>query len=148
MKANILYTLRILKHKWLVLLFGLRVGGVPLCQLLIHDLSKFSREEFAPYRRRFMEGGKPTSEWYRAFRHHWERNPHHWQYWVREEKPEPMPEAYVREMLADWMAANRTYGGVSLQEWLDAKFGRMNLHPETVVILHRIMPAHGLRVPI
>ena len=146
--ASIKYILLVLRHKWYVLTFGLKVGGIPIWRLLVHDFSKFSRAEFPAYRRRYFEGGVSREVWERAWRHHWTHNPHHWEYWVHKSGPMPMPEKFAREMFADWMAANRVYEGVSLQEWLDKNFVRMRLHPETVAVLHRIMPAHGLRIPV
>jgi FAD/FMN-containing dehydrogenase len=57
------------------------------------------------------------------------------------------PEVYVREMLADWHAANRTYDTEPLQIWLDRKWGRMNLHVQTVEILRPLAWKMGLIVP-
>ena len=140
------YVLFVLYHKYLVFKFGLKVGGISLWQLLIHDLSKFGRAEFGPYRMRSVTG-KNTAEYQAAWKHHWSTNPHHWEYWVRDGKPSPMPEVYVREMLADWHAANRTYDTEPLQEWLDNKWKRMHLHAETVATLRPLAKKMGLIVP-
>jgi hypothetical protein len=140
------YVLFVLYHKYLVFKFGLRVGGIPLWQLLIHDLSKFGPNEFGPYRMRSVTG-KDTPAYQAAWKHHWSINPHHWEYWVRDGVATPMPEVYVREMLADWHAANRTYDTEPLQIWLDRKWGRMNLHVQTVEILRPLAWKMGLIVP-
>lgn len=140
------YVLFVLYHKWLVLRFGLEVGGIPVWQLLIHDMSKFGSAEFGPYRMRSVTG-KDTPEYRAAWKHHWSNNPHHWEYWVRDGVAIPMPEVYVREMLADWNAANRTYDTEPLQEWLTKKWLRMNLHAETVRTLRPLAEKMGLLVP-
>lgn len=140
------YTVFVLRHKGLVLWFGLKVGGVPLWQLLIHDLSKFGSAEFHPYRLR-ASAGKDTAAYAAAWQHHWSVNPHHWEYWVKDGAATPMPEVYVREMLADWMAANRMYRDGPLQEWLSKKFPRMNLHADTVALLRPQAARFGLIVP-
>ncbi|MBP9757015.1 MAG: hypothetical protein KBD06_00285 [Candidatus Pacebacteria bacterium] len=140
------YVLFILYHKWLVFHFGRKVGGIPVWQLLIHDLSKFGPAEFGPYRMRSVTG-KDTPAYQAAWRLHWSRNPHHWEYWVRDGLATPMPEVYVREMLADWHAANRTYDTEPLQEWLDNKWPRMNLHVDTVRTLQPLATKMGLQIP-
>lgn len=53
-----------------------------------HDDSKFSEEEFVPYRQHFYpvdgEDVDPAA-FDRAWRTHYRRNDHHWQYWVDED---------------------------------------------------------------
>lgn len=47
--------------------------------------------------------------------------------------PMPMPERYVREMVADWMGASRAYtGSWDMVDWLEKNLPRMDLHPVTV----------------
>lgn len=51
-----------------------------------------------------------------AWVQHQHRNPHHWQHWVLREddgatKLLPMPDRYVREMVADWAGAGRAITG-------------------------------------
>jgi hypothetical protein len=48
MRAHLRYLTYVLRHKWFVLVAGLRVG-VPVWRLLAHDLSKFSPAEWGPY---------------------------------------------------------------------------------------------------
>lgn len=94
MKPHLRYLWYVLRHKWFVLLAGLRLGGIPLWRLIVHDSSKFSPAEWGPYVERFF---KPApwrrDRWERALIHHYNHNPHHWQYWVlvggHDERPEP-----------------------------------------------------------
>ena len=47
MKAHLRYLGYVLRHKWFVLVAGLKVGA-PLWRLLIHDWSKFTAAEWGP----------------------------------------------------------------------------------------------------
>ena len=74
------------KHKWLVFKFSIRLG-VPIRGLL-HDLSKFSPEEFIESVK-FYDGKvspitrcKQKKGYSRAWLHHKGRNKHHTEYWV------------------------------------------------------------------
>lgn len=111
-----------LKHKWFVLLAGLRLD-CSWWRLLTHDLSKFSWAELPHYQRQFF--GKKNQPWnfIRAWIHHQNRNDHHWEYWIPrtghnrcepaypDNVPVPMPQEAVLEMVADWMGASRAYEG-------------------------------------
>lgn len=46
-------------------------------------------------------------------------------------EPDPMPDVYRREMLADWLGAGRAQGKPKTWEWYEANKGKMILHPET-----------------
>jgi hypothetical protein len=136
------YLVYIARHKWFVLLAGLRVS-VPLWRLLVHDWSKFSPAEWLPYARYFYgyERGKQPpvakSAFDRAWLHHQHLNPHHHQHWVLREdsgatKALPMPEHYVREMVADWMGAGRAITGRwEVHSWYAKNAEKMVLHPGT-----------------
>lgn len=100
------YLLYILRHKW-------RMRRYPL-----HDLSKLLPDEFWPYRRRFYGDGTPCPA---AIQRHYRRNKHHWQHW----HGRPMPERYVREMVADWMAMGDAPG------YMRRNYQRIHLHPQT-----------------
>lgn len=136
------YLAVVARHRWYVLVYGLYMG-VPLWRLLVHDSSKFSRAEWGPYVRRFI-GGRAgdvdhevdPDEFHRAFAHHWHRNTHHWEHWVRFGKVGPvglrMPQVCVREMIADWMAAGKVYGGTpDVASWYATAGPKMILHPDT-----------------
>jgi hypothetical protein len=99
-----------------------------------------------------------------AWLRHVQRNAHHWQHWVlikggsvvakREGasgdaaaellEALPMPERYVREMLADWMGVARAYRGaypesVSAWDWWQQNKGQIVLHDEARRLLAAAM---------
>lgn len=151
MKRYAAYLRYILRHKWYVFDACLALG-VPLRLALFHDLSKFRPREFVPYARQFFgSDGKPVkvrdaSGAYNplaqptAFLGAWlnhQRNKHHWQAWcvigdAGRLSPLPMPEDYVREMVADWCGAGRAINGrVDVEEFWIANGTKMVLHRTT-----------------
>lgn len=81
-------------------------------RVLIHDKSKYSEEEFVPYRKNFYpinaeekEENKPDFD--KAWEHHWKNNSHHWQYrknktsFDKNNKEEVLD---VLENILDWIA--------------------------------------------
>lgn len=109
-----------LKHKWFVLVAGLRIS-VPLYLLVLHDWTKFTPAELPHYDRQFFGKADDPLGFSIAWNHHQKNNKHHWEYWVpisghtrggyQDLQPLPMPEKYIREMVADWFGAARTYEG-------------------------------------
>jgi hypothetical protein len=84
MKAHWAYFRYVCRHKIFVFLAGLRLGA-PLWQLIVHDWSKFTLEEWSPYVHTFYKADgsgqyKPSPAFDRAWNHHQKANPHHWQY--------------------------------------------------------------------
>lgn len=145
MTAHLQYLRYVLRHKWHVLRGCLRLG-VPLWRALIHDWTKFTPAEWGPYVRRFAQGrgsqldkASDPIEFHMAWRHHWTRNPHHWEYWLPEPvalrqedaQPLPMPDTYVREMIADWHGAGMAQGQPDVAGWYRAHSHTMLLHPDT-----------------
>ena len=70
MSKNWLYFKYVARHKWFVLLEGLKLG-VPLGQLLVHDLSKYGLSEWRAYAEWFYGYSKrtgygDTSKWVAA----------------------------------------------------------------------------------
>ena len=112
---------------------------------IVHDLSKLLPSEWFPYVDFFygkkLRGGFTPNYQIRPFNIAWlkhiHRNPHHWQYWILREDdgdtiPLPMPEIYMREMLADWRGARRAITGKdNLVEWYRINHQKMQLHPKT-----------------
>ena len=104
-----------------------------------HDISKYSPEEYGPYGRHFCpdEAGKEAEgEFEKAWRHHYESNPHHWEHWVKDGKATPMPLQYVVEMVCDEMAFGFIKG--DLRDILNFQMEHrkeMNLHPATAILL-------------
>ena len=119
------YLSYVLRHKWFVFLESCKLG-IPW-QGITHDMSKLLPSEWMPYAN-FFYGNKvqpirdstgyykPTDTGDAAFDFAWllhqKRNKHHWQWWCLPEdeaglKTLPIPERFLREMLADWQGAGR-----------------------------------------
>ncbi len=153
MTSHIRYLRYVLTHKWHVLYGGLSLG-VPVWRLLAHDWTKFTPAEWGPYVRRFSVGNnskweKDTDpqEWKEAWAHHWTHNPHHWEYFAYGHavdidsqqhvtamiypNPVPMPETYVREMVADWYGAGMAQGKPDIEAWYEIHKNKMVLHEST-----------------
>jgi hypothetical protein len=127
--ATIRFTCVVLMHKLYILYFGLFVvRGVPLVQLIAHDLSKFSGAELDGYVRHLyldatsVDGAERAARkraFERAFDHHQMCNGHHCEHWLARDSSghvmedealaSDIPEVFVREMVVDWMAANAAY---------------------------------------
>ena len=143
-------------HKW----FFIRAGaltGVPLWRRLLHDWSKFTPTEFVRYSNWYF-GEKDKREWAIAWHHHLRLNPHHPEYWLLSWRGDvdfysgigesvadnvvvlPMPEIYVREMIADFLAASKVYtGSWNITMWLNTHGPKMRLHSETVRLIAVVM---------
>lgn len=134
------YLKYVLRHKWFVLLAGLKLH-VPILMLILHDWDKFLPDEWFPYARTFYnkDGSKRYQEFPEfalAWNHHQKRNKHHWQYWLLtwdrgENEPLPMPDVFRREMLADWRGAGRALGFPDTADWYRKNADKMKLHPDT-----------------
>ena len=142
----------LLFHKWFVFLAGLKIGVSPW-KLIIHDWHKFHPLEFPKYAKNFY--GDYTSspndreqvslEYAYAWLHHENLAPHHWGHWIPRTgkfagKPFEMPEKYVREMVADWMGASKTYtGSWDMYEYLESSLPTFRLHSGTRLKLALIL---------
>lgn len=72
-----------------------------------HDMSKYSKEEFEPYRKRFFPiDGKvfDKEEFEKAWQHHKDNNLHHWQSMQAIDYDHVFILEYTIEMLCDWLA--------------------------------------------
>lgn len=145
MKSTWKYIWLTIRHKWFVFCAGIKTK-TPLWQLIIHDWSKFAPLEAPAYGRQFFGDQNDPLGFSRAWNHHQKTNPHHWEYWImisghnRGGFPDgsalPMPERYVREMVADWLGASRAYEGrwprsLMSWKWFIENFGKLRLHPVT-----------------
>lgn len=161
---HIKYLRYLLRHKWFVFVAGLHTG-VPLWRLIIHDWSKFLPSEWFAYARFFYgnlpcwdqvklacpaydyrntrEGARELFE--KAWLHHQHHNPHHWQHWILREdsggtKALPMPNHYLREMVADWMGAGRAITGKwDAPNWYAKNRDIIVLHPATRPEIERLL---------
>ena len=134
-------------HKWYVLAAGVQLG-VPLWRLVVHDWTKFLPCEFLPYSYHFYGPGAeerirdrstpytPRPEqvsFLRAWLHHIHSHPHHWQHWIvpGDGTCLPMPDVFVREMIADWIGAGKALGYDDMPDWYRRNRASMKLHPDT-----------------
>lgn len=147
MKRHFAYAKYVLLHKFWVLVEGVKLK-VPLSVLLLHDLDKFNPWIWMAYARHFYsaEGKKqivPVSEEFlSASDFHVENNQHHWQWWVVNkgssyERACRMSMVPTREMVADWKAMSRVFGG-DAGEWYRTNTA-MKLHPETRKMVEELL---------
>lgn len=124
------------------------IGGIPSDRIEKHDESKYYFKELMPYAFYFFgekaglkDDGTWKSKFDEAFLHHVRENPHHWEHWVVWGRdPVFMPEIFVREMLADWLGANKTYQGIwRSDDWIAGAMKRIKLHPDSMAILEKLV---------
>lgn len=122
------------KHKYYVYLGSRMVGGIPWYRILWHDMSKFHPKEFFGYARKFYGDGEDQISFERAWLHHQNSNDHHPEYFITrsadaDDRMIYMPEVCAREMVADWIGAEITYGGsTDMTGWLEKNLiGKLNL---------------------
>ena len=106
------------KHKWLVFKFSCKLG-IPIRGIL-HDLSKFSIEEFLESIQ-YYDGKlspiticKQDKGYSMSWLHHKGRNKHHYEYWLdfaTLEIAPVIPYKYMAEMICDKLSASITYNG-------------------------------------
>lgn len=135
------------RHRHKVIAHCARAGI--LLQGLRHDLSKYSPTEFIPGVRFYDGTHSPTEDERRtngcsqAWMHHKGRNRHHFEYWTdlspvtRTYEPVDMPVRYLCEMVADRIAACKTYQGAaytdaSALQYLDRAQESRLVHPNTM----------------
>lgn len=134
MKYHFQYLIYVFRHKWFVFIACMKLK-VPLHLAIIHDWTKFTPSEWSPYVQKFFWPEEKKQDEIRkllgdsagiaelipygllvedrftmAVNHHYHFNKHHWEYWVVHKPNEkswglPMPEKYIREMIADWVGA-------------------------------------------
>lgn len=152
------YLKKLLLHKYYVLKAGLKLK-VPVWRLIIHDWQKFMPAEFNAYKHYDFNGDNSDEAQYAfdlAWCHHENYGAHHWGWWIprsgnHANKPLPMEEIYVREMIADWHGAGKTYQrSWDISEWFNKNCPQMIIHNDTIDLIHSIMntelgydPNHG-----
>lgn len=140
----------ITKHRHLVMRHCFK-GGIPWRGLL-HDLSKYSPQEFIPGVRFYTGDRSPTAGerkqygYSKAWMHHKGRNKHHYEYWsdfsleTHTNRPVKMPLVFVIEMFCDRVAACKVYQkerytDSSALEYYRRRLGEEDMHPETSKLL-------------
>lgn len=148
--------LTITHHKLVVMQGCFRVGLFK--QGLLHDLSKYSWEEFRTGVRYYQGTRSPNAAekeekgYSRAWLHHKGRNKHHFEYWTDVSTKEEhwqmvgvkMPVNYLVEMVMDRIAASKIYQGkaytnASPYQYFSRNKEYLVMHPETKACLDKIL---------
>ncbi len=111
----------VVHHKWLVFVHCVKCG-IPF-RGVVHDMSKFSPEEFFESARYYQGNRSPIgicrryTGMSRAWLHHKGRNKHHIEYWNDDDCkiPPVMPYKYAVECICDKLAATKAYNGKSYE---------------------------------
>lgn len=153
----------ITRHKLMVMHYCFRVGLIR--QGLMHDMSKYSPEEFL-VGCRYYQGDRSPNNAERedtgvsmAWLHHKGRNKHHFEYWIDYSLDGEhvimgarMPRKYVAEMALDRISASRNYMGerytdsAPLEYFLKSREKLWFIHPQTKKELEgllRILSRYG-----
>lgn len=123
-----------------------------LANCLLHDGSKYSEEEFEPYRAYFhsvddAEKNDPLTKanFEEAWKHHYTYNLHHWHHWKInslepncDENYAEMPSIFLAEMIIDWTAMGYKFGN-NAAEYYDRNKHKIFLNPVTRERLERLL---------
>lgn len=144
---------RILKHKKEVLKICCSMGLYR--RGFTHDLSKFHPKEFIESTKYYNKNSSPIllcksdKGYSNAWQHHHGHNDHHFEYWIDYNKgqitPIKMPFKCLLEMIADWLAAQKTYNG-SIDykkefEWFNNNKHNFIIHSTTLQFAEDILMA-------
>ena len=148
--------LTITHHKLVVMEGCFKVGLFK--QGLLHDLSKYSWEEFKPGVKYYQGTRSPNAAekeekgYSSAWLHHKGRNKHHFEYWTDVSTAEDhwkivgvkMPVNYLAEMVMDRIAASKIYQGRNYTDAAPYTYFSRNkeyivMHPETKACLDKIL---------
>jgi len=131
---------------------------------ILHDVSKFSPQEFMPYAEWFYgyHGVKLEKEYNheqlnngmscvsnnyleckrnfdKAWEHHYKNNPHHWNYWLDEKGiPQRMDSKYLSQMICDWEAMSLKFGGFAQEYYLN-NYHKIKLERDTRIKLEMML---------
>lgn len=149
MRRHLAYAKYVARHKYFVFLECLKLG-VPIWNAVFHDWTKFRPSEWLPYARFFHnpDGSKKQKqaatgykkpddtgvvEFETAIALHYARNKHHWEHYYNKDTGEckPMPDVFIREMVADWRGAGRAQGTPDTCAWYAANCHRIKLERDT-----------------
>lgn len=98
----------------------------------LHDISKFSAEEFTQYREKFFPLNNQqvdVSDFDKAWEHHYTNNTHHWE--------SATTQLDVVHMIIDWTAMSYKFGGTA-QSYYEANLHKIKLQPDLIGFMYTI----------
>ena len=123
----------------------LGLGQEEMAQLILrvqtHDVSKFDVAEFPAYRNYFYPAPgemKDDAAFAKAWEHHYKNNDHHPEYWDDNGILKLMSPVALAEMILDWEAMSRNFGG-NPRQYYDQSSKTIRLHPQTEIALKRAL---------
>lgn len=145
MRIHLAYLKYLLLHKFWVLVEGLKLE-VNLGRLIIHDYDKFFPKQWIAYAYYFnsIRTEEVRNRFRQAWRYHVNRNDHHYNHWVGITEQgrtvvHEMSDMARREMLADWISANKVISGTikfgqsdDLQTWYNKRRDLLPIGPQTL----------------
>lgn len=115
----------------------------------IHDDSKWSLEEYEPYRKKFYpyqdEVKISDYEFNKAWLHHIHNNPHHPEYWIYYNADNKTVTIYdmddfsIIEMLCDWIAMGMTHNNTAYDYYRNNPKKKEVLSPNTQFKVNKIL---------
>ena len=145
----------ITEHKWIVLQGCFKAGLY--YQGLMHDLSKYTPEEFRTGVLYYQGNRSPNAAekeavgYSRAWLHHKGRNKHHYEYWIdltsdrsKGLQGMKMPVRYVVEMFIDRVAASKVYAKDAYTDSHALEYYKktrkyMTIHPDSRKLLEHLL---------
>jgi hypothetical protein len=108
-------------------------------EVIDHDLSKFSPEEFIQYQRNFFPVGEPDKGGFAsAWQHHQDYNPHHWQNWTKNKDNSPCGwEINCVCMVIDWVAMGLKFNDTA-EAYYEKNKERIDIPEEAVTFIYEI----------
>jgi hypothetical protein len=146
-------------HKYYVFLACLQLNA-PFYLAIFHDNSKFNLQEFMYYAQYFFDkNGNPNNikriygenvignlpeKFEKIWLNHQKINKHHYNYWIifenNEIKPIPIPDKYIKEMIADWIGVSKTsLINKDVLKWYLENKNSIILHPDTRIKIEKIL---------
>ena len=101
-------------------------------QVKLHDISKFSAEEFTQYRNKFfplIDDQSHVTDFDKAWEHHYLVNTHHWE--------SATTELDIVHMVIDWTAMSYKFGGTA-QSYYEANQHKIKLSPILTEFMYTI----------
>ena len=106
-----------------------------------HDESKYSLDEFPAYRNWFYPAAKEEKDdnaFALAWQHHYKTNDHHPEYWIVNGIPTEMNKVAIAEMILDWEAMSRNFGG-NPRTWYESSKKNITLNPKTEALVQNAL---------